>query len=399
LAAAGASEASSQASSAELEPLCSGVESSALDLSIALEKLREAADARSKALASAWRPVARRLAEWLALARAVLAEADTLRALKRAEKWLKDAEASIRADRFKPIADRCQRIWTLLRQESSVDLAGIQLESSGTRRKVALDVSVDGERGVALGVMSQGELSALALALFLPRMTLDESPFHFLIIDDPVQAMDPHKVDGLAHVLDEVGKRRQVIVLTHDPRLAEAIRRLSIPANIVEVSRRAHSVVELRPAMTPVERHFNDARQCLYHEKEIGPGMAARTVPAFCRLALEAACTETIRRRRLARGEPHADVEDLLAETDGIHPLAALAIYDDPRLTERVYPYLHNKHGAWAADTFRAIKDGAHGHYDPSSSFHLRDLVANAERLARTLRALPNTPVSPPSNR
>ena len=52
-----------------------------------------------------------------------------------------------------------------------------------------------------MGVMSQGELNALALSLFFPRMMLAESPFRFLVIDDPVQAMDPLKVDGLARVL------------------------------------------------------------------------------------------------------------------------------------------------------------------------------------------------------
>ena len=50
---------------------------------------------------------------------------------------------------------------------------------------------IDGVAGAALGVMSQGELHALALALFLPRATLPESPFRFVVIDDPVQSMDP----------------------------------------------------------------------------------------------------------------------------------------------------------------------------------------------------------------
>jgi hypothetical protein len=37
-----------------------------------------------------------------------------------------------------------------------------------------------------------------ALALLLPpRARLPASPFRFLVIDDPVQAMDPAKVDGL----------------------------------------------------------------------------------------------------------------------------------------------------------------------------------------------------------
>jgi DNA-binding PucR family transcriptional regulator len=71
--------------------------------------------------------------------------------------------------------------------------------------------------------MSQGELHSLALSLFFPRATLDESPFRFVVIDDPVQSMDPSKVDGLARVLERAGKQRQVIVFTHDDRLPEAL--------------------------------------------------------------------------------------------------------------------------------------------------------------------------------
>ena len=99
--------------------------------------------------------------------------------------------------------------------------------------------------------MSQGEIHALALSLFLPRMLLPESPFGFVVIDDPVQAMDPGKVDGLARVLDMVARTRQVVVFTHDERLPESIRRLQIQADVLEVTRRAQSVVECRKTRDP----------------------------------------------------------------------------------------------------------------------------------------------------
>jgi hypothetical protein len=83
--------------------------------------------------------------------------------------------------------------------------------------------------------MSQGEVNALALAVFLPRARLPASPFRFLVIDDPVQAMDPAKVDGLARVLDKAASDRQVIVFTHDNRLVQAVRQLRLPATVVHV--------------------------------------------------------------------------------------------------------------------------------------------------------------------
>ena len=45
---------------------------------------------------------------------------------------------------------------------------------------------------------------------------------------------------------------------------------------------------------------------------ELPSSVAARVVPGLCRLALEAACMEAVRRRRLTRGESHGEVERLL---------------------------------------------------------------------------------------
>ena len=64
-------------------------------------------------------------------------------------------------------------------------LGDITLEGTATRRRAILGGSVDGQPTKALPVMSQGELHALALALFLPRATAAKSPFRFVVLDDP----------------------------------------------------------------------------------------------------------------------------------------------------------------------------------------------------------------------
>lgn len=92
----------------------------------------------------------------------------------------------------------------------------MQLLGTSNHRKAVLDVTVDGSKSAALSVMSQGELHALGLSLFLPRATCNDSPFRFVMIDDPVQAMDPAKVDGLARVLSDLARTRQVVVFSHD---------------------------------------------------------------------------------------------------------------------------------------------------------------------------------------
>jgi len=353
-------------------------------LEAAVTALVEAARTELARREDRWRPVATDLAEWLALGRKAMAGKAQVPDLKAAEEWMKGAEGALRERRFAPIAERAQEVWGLLRQESHVELAGIELSGSSTRRRVDLEVRVDGTDSVALGVMSQGELHALALGLFIPRMTLDESPFHFLVVDDPVQSMDPHKVDGLARVLEWAAKIRQVLVLTHDARLAEAVRRMEIPATILEVTRRAGSAVEVRRSLDPVDQSIRDAWQLLRSQDALGPPVASQVAVTFCRQALEAAMESAIRRRRLGRGETHADVEELLRDTHGLHALASLVLFDDPGKGGDVYKTLNNRFDRTATDAFREIKEHAHKLYPGS----LPDLVSRAERLARGLQEL-----------
>ena len=167
-----------------------------------VKQAREKLDARH----AAWQPVAANIRSWLNSARSAELARGSVEDLKQARVWLMSTTAELRGERFEPISQQAQQYWSQLRHESNVDIRGIMLGGSGTRRHVELDATVDGEPAAALGVMSQGELNCLAISLFLPRATHTDSPFRFVVIDDPVQAMDPARVDGLAHVLGEVGK-------------------------------------------------------------------------------------------------------------------------------------------------------------------------------------------------
>ena len=321
--------------------------------------LRDRAAAALENREDAWRPLARTLRDWLPDARRAVLGSKAVRSLRVAEQWLQAETERLRAQRFRPIAERAAEVWALLRQNSSVALDSLRLDGAATRRRVVLDVSVDGAGGrAALGVMSQGEIHALALSLFLPRVLLPESPFGFVVIDDPVQAMDPGKVDGLARVLNMAARMRQVIVFTHDERLPESIRRLQIPARVLEVTRRSGSVVECRATRDPVAQYLDDAR-ALLRTRDIPPRAAEVAVPLFCRLAVEAACTETVRRRCLGRGQPHADVEDLLVDARTLLQKLALALYDDAGSAGEVFARLSGRSQA-AATAVRWANRGPH---------------------------------------
>ena len=65
------------------------------------------------------------------------------------------------------------------------------------------------------------------------------------------------------------------------------------------------------------------------------------------------------------------------------HPLMALALFDDEKRTGDVLSTL-NKVGAWAADVFRACKEGAHEKFTGD----LESLIDDTRRLAAHVRSL-----------
>ena len=366
------------------DALASHIEAALPSLREAANEVRGQATAEFKRREDSWRPLAQRLFEWLRPARTAQVRATRVGELKTAEDWLQAATDDIRAERFAPIADRSAGIWARLRQGSSVDITRFGLTGSGNRRRLAVDVTVDGVEGAALGVMSQGELHSLALSLFLPRATLPSSPFRFVVIDDPVQAMDPSKVDGLARVLDDIAAERQVIVFTHDDRLPEAVRRLGIEARQLQVTRRGQSLVEVRSVSDPVARYFDDAH-ALVLTPDLSPDVARRVVPVFCRSALEAACHEVVRRRWIARGVPHSEVERSLEQAQSLIAKASLVLFDEPGREGEVGSEINSRFGNQAGDAFYQSNRGSH---TGLSSGALRNLIEGCERLAKTLGSL-----------
>jgi energy-coupling factor transporter ATP-binding protein EcfA2 len=362
----------------DLEALASHLDARVAGLAAALKAVADEASAERQRREDVWRPVAVQLAAWLPGARQAREAAASVPLIKKAEKWLKDAEEDIRNERLAPIAESAKALCRELLRGSNVALDKVYLAGSGTKRRVEMGVTVDGSESAALGVMSQGELNSLALSLFIPRATLPESPFRFIVVDDPVQSMDASRVEGLARVLQQTATERQVVVFTHDDRLPEAVRRLAIPAILLEVTRREGSVVEIRRAQDPVGRYIDDAL-AVARTDALPREAAGRVVPGLCREALEAACMEALRRRRLGRGESHADVEELLEKAKGLKPLMALTLFDDADRGGDVLARLNTAAGRSGGEAFRICNEGAHAMFGGDMVMLIRD----AEKLAR----------------
>ena len=350
----------------DADTLAAHLEQRAAPLVSALAGLTAWAEREIAARQDVWQPVAQKLGPWVEAARAAARGQQQVADLKKAEDWVRDAIDDLRTERFEPIAARAREYWGLMRLQSNVDLTAIKLEGSGKAQSVGLEVTVDGKPAGALGVMSQGELNSLALSLFLPRASLPVSPFGFVIVDDPVQAMDPARVEGLARVLQETAKQRQVVVFTHDDRLPEAVSRLQIEADMVEVMRRGNSVVEVRTKREPVDAYLEDARALMSTARKGGvpEEVVLRVVPGFCRAALEASCIEVVRRRRLAKGDRHADVEALLESSRTLNKLMSLALFDDADRAGENLTTIRNKWKDDAADVFKSCQSGAHGSFE-----------------------------------
>ena len=276
----------SKAPDGDLE-LCDHLEMHRIALGDELEALQSAVERVVSARDDAWSNVAVQLAAFVEASERWETQQPESEATKAALKWLKENEVTLKNERVRPISERAAEIWESLRQESNVGITGLKLEGAATRRRVAIEASVDGQNAGGLAVMSQGELHALALALFLPRATMPESPFRFVVLDDPVQAMDPAKVDGLVEVLSTIAASRQVVVFSHDDRLAAAVRRAQVKARILEVKRQTGSLVEVTNTFDPPQRYLRDAA-AIVKDQGLPDVTLRRTLPGILRLAVEA---------------------------------------------------------------------------------------------------------------
>jgi hypothetical protein len=293
------------------------------------EELRMQASEALERRESGWGPLAAQLGGWVRLEEQARGLDDTVKTMTAAKKWMIDHGLTFRNLRLEPVAAQARKIWAQLRQESNVDLGDITLQGTATRRRAVLGGSVDGEPTKALSVMSQGELHALALALFLPRATAVDSPFRFVVLDDPIQAMDPAKIDGFVQVLTEIARTHQVIVFSHDDRLASVIRETGVDARLVEVVRESGSKVTVRDNINPAVRQVNDVF-ALIKDERLSDDIKVRVLPGLFRLALESASRQAYYTKQALAGRPRSESETAWLSAKKTIPRLALAVFGDP---------------------------------------------------------------------
>lgn len=92
--------------------------------------------------------------------------------------FMKKTISELRDSESAKLTDIAREIWAALKQESNVNLGKIQFVGAANRRHVKLYADVDDREadGGALGVMSQGELHALGLAIPAPGRRRPAAP-------------------------------------------------------------------------------------------------------------------------------------------------------------------------------------------------------------------------------
>lgn len=373
----------------DADALASSAEKTAEALADACRQVREQAEQELVAHDEQWLRVVPQLAGWLRDHDAATAAKPLIAAVKKARDWLKGVQAELREARMRDVAETATMIWQHLCPESSVSLSSIELKGSEgyNGRSLELDVTVDDTDAPALSVVSQGELFSLALALFLPRATAPESPFRFVVIDDPVQSMDPRKVEGLARVLAVVAETRQVVVFSHDTRLPDALRYHRIPATLLEISRQDHSQVSVRTADDPVRLALGEAREVV-RDLSGTPEVLAEVLPGLCRIALEAALHEVVMRRVFDPDTPSwkaVEIEESLRKGGKFVRLASRALFGERRPDHAVYAELARRLGAEASQVVSWCNQGSHTAVDVSDP---AARIARTAQVAEELRRL-----------
>ena len=372
--------------SAPLEALMQDATITVAALAATRAELQTGAALMLEAADGEWTPLARRVKAWCVGA-SELGDSDaSMKDVTAAEQWINGLSDEFREQRLAPIRSAVESVWNDLRCDSNITLSNFELDGRGTRRRVNLELSVDDAPAPTLGVLSQGEMHALALSLFLPRAALDESPFRFLVIDDPVQAMDPSKVDGLARQLAKVAATRQVIVLTHDDRLPEAVRRLGIDARVFEVVRGSKSDIQVEKRIDPTERCLMAARD-LSKDTKLPADIARQVVAAQCRQALEAECVDLIQTRMIRAGTSIVKVDAALEKANTLNDMLSLLVMNDARRSNEAGVLLEGEMRG-ARDLISAVQRGTHG---TATAVDTGTLVGETRKLVRVLRHMEAT--------
>ncbi|MGF1646106.1 MAG: AAA family ATPase [Kineosporiaceae bacterium] len=244
---------------------------------------------------------------------AAAAEADSW---DKAQETLDELQVDLRQKRQDAVTDRMRVALSRMLPDADIELGAIRHQGKvKQQRGVEVTMTIGGRRA-ELGMLSDGQRNALLLT---PLVILDTvGPFGFLVVDDPVHALDDVRVDLLAQELARLAQERQVIVLTHDPRLEEHLRSRRPDLTVVELHRdpQTRTVTWTRHS-TPWGALLADARDIYANATQDGWEYAERLhsiVAGLCRDAVDGALRQAAITCAVQQGRAVDDALTVLGE-------------------------------------------------------------------------------------
>ena len=151
-------------------------------------------------------------------------------------KALLGAKQGVANQLLEKAAPRAQQIYSRLVRQPVFDTLEIQANTKAAKVDYSFEVATKGVSGTAREarlVLSDGQLTATALALFFGLAESSGHALDLLYIDDPTQNLDMPCKEALAKVVAELAQRRQIIVSTQDEDFVTFLKGESFPEDAV----------------------------------------------------------------------------------------------------------------------------------------------------------------------
>jgi len=160
------------------------------------------------------------------------------RDIERSDEWKRLQD---KADEFKKLVEEIKEIVSAIKKASQEE-ASDKIESARKKiseyfktitkhpmiSEVKFEVSEDPRTGGnsyefkdqnrkdIIPILSQGNLNALALSIFLALAETQDAPFNFLIFDDPSQSLGESEKEEFIKILNEIAQQKNLIISTMD---------------------------------------------------------------------------------------------------------------------------------------------------------------------------------------
>ncbi|MGI8309341.1 hypothetical protein [Saccharopolyspora hattusasensis] len=188
--------------------------------------------------------------------------------------------------------------------------AGLQMSITGTlgepeRAELMLRF---GERLASAGALSAGQFNALMLSVLLGSNAA--GPFRFLVLDDPVHALDETRIQVLCRHLARLAEQdRQVVVFTHNEQLLNELADTIPTATRMALARDDDGEHVLNDVTYPWQALLTDAKELTKSGQALTELTVATLSLAFCRQALDAVARGMAREWARRHPGPHPLLE------------------------------------------------------------------------------------------